>query len=207
MYTKYTLLLASQSHSRQVLLRQMQIPFQVIGQHADESACDWNLPLVEVVSNIALYKMQHAIVPDGVQEGEICFVLTADTLSQDGTSRLQGKPIDKQDAVGKIRVARQGSELATSFCIDKKIWDGQSWQLVERISQVVCASYRFDIPEEWIETYFQKSYALQCAGAVAIEDFGGQFLHDVKGSYSTIVGLPQFEVRQALEKLSFFNCV
>ena len=205
MHAKYTLLLASQSRSRQMLLAQIQIPFQVIGQHADESVCDWNLPLIEVVRNIALYKMEQAIVSNGKVEGEICFVLTADTLNLDVRGRLQGKPVDRKDAIEKIRISREGSDLATAFCIDKKKWNGISWELVERVCEVVCASYLFEIPETWIATYLEKSCGLQCAGAIAIEDFGGQFLRDVKGSYSAIVGLPQFEVRQALEKLGFFE--
>lgn len=205
MQTKNILLLASKSKSRQMLLRQMAINFMVIEQSADEAACDWNLSLDQVVQNIAHFKMEHALLPAGKVEGEVCFVLTADTLSQDSTGRLQGKPLDKSDAIEKIRASRAGNNLSTAFCLDKKVWKDGFWHLEKRISQVVSASYVFDIPEGWIETYFKNSYGMQCAGAIAIEDFGGQFLKNVTGSYSTIVGLPQFELRQALETLGFFE--
>ena len=48
-----TLLLASKSQSRQRLLRDARIPFAIIEQEADESKCDWALPLEQVVQSIA----------------------------------------------------------------------------------------------------------------------------------------------------------
>lgn len=84
----HTLLLASSSSSRKKLLDQSLIPFTVISQSADESQCDWMLSLPELVQTIAAYKMEHAILPVGAVEGEYCFVLTADTLSQDASNGL-----------------------------------------------------------------------------------------------------------------------
>ena len=41
----------------------------------------------------------------------------------------------------------------------------------------------------------------------AIEGFGGQFLQEVRGSYSAIVGLPLFQVRTALEHIGVFSLI
>jgi len=205
MKIKHILYLASQSWSRRALLEQAKIPFEVITQDADESQCDWNLPLPQVVKNIALYKMEHAVVPDGIKNGQICFVLTSDTLSQSLDGITHGKPVDKEDAIQKLRESRNGSRLCTAFCIDKKIWQDGSWHMQKQIVRVVKAEYTFDVPEEWIETYFDNSIAMRCAGAIAIEDFGNLFLKEVRGSYGAIVGLPLFEVRHALIELGFFE--
>ncbi len=199
------LFLASKSLSRQMLLRQAQIPFKTIKQEADESQCDWRLPLSRLVVNIALHKMNHAIVPDGLHEGDICFVLTADTMLQDKTGAIHGKPIDRADAIAKLKAVRDGATVYTAFCLDRKIWQYGSWKIDQRAQECVHAEYEFIIPDEWIDTYFKMSIGLQCAGGTAIEAYGNLFLKSVNGSYSAIVGLPLFEVRQTLEKMGFFS--
>jgi septum formation protein len=201
---KNTLLLGSKSPSRQMLLNLAQIPFTLIGQDADETLCDWALPLPEIVTHIARFKMEHVQLPAGF-DGQVCFVLTADTLTQDKNGAVQGKPVDRDDAIAKIKSSRVGSNLCTAFCLDKKIWRNNQWQLIERIEQVVHAEYLFVLPDEWIDIYLDTSIAMDTAGAITVEAFGAQFLKVVNGSYSAIIGLPLFEVREALAKLGFFE--
>jgi predicted house-cleaning NTP pyrophosphatase (Maf/HAM1 superfamily) len=69
---------------------------------------------------------------------------------------------------------------------------------------VVTADYVFDVPDAWLDIYLEKSRGLVASGAIAIEEFGSQFLKTVHGSYTTIVGLPMYELREALEKIGFF---
>src|ERR1700730_14012976 len=111
------LYLASQSASRQQLFKESKIPFKILAQNADEYVCDWSLPLEQLVAAIALHKMQQVKLPTG-KEGEIIFVLTADTLSQDKNGKIQGKPKDLADAIAKIKQAREGSRLCTAFYLD-----------------------------------------------------------------------------------------
>lgn len=202
-YTQ-VLLLGSSSASRAFLLREAHIPFQVIKQSADETKCDWTQPLPQLVATIARYKMEHLSVPAGTHQGQLCYVLTADTLSQDQTGAVHGKPTDKQDAIAKIQLARLGtSTLATAFCLDKKEWKDDSWSLVQRVEQVVSAQYTFQLPDEWMDEYFKNSVGLKASNAIAIEGFGSQFVRSVDGSYTAIIGLPLFELRCALEKIGF----
>jgi septum formation protein len=198
------LLLGSKSYSRKLLLDYARIPYQIVEQEADESQCDWNLPMQQVVENIALYKMNHVIMPKGTKEGDIAFVLTADTLSQERDGTISGKPTGEQDAIDKIRRARAGMRTGTGFCLDRRVWRAGNWEIEQRIQQYVEASYIFAIPEEWVERYMQNTISLNASGAIAIEEYGAQFLKEVQGSYTAIVGLPLFEVREALEKLGFF---
>jgi len=201
---KKTLHLASQSYSRQQLLKESQIPFTLLAQDADESACDWGLPIDQVVAAISLYKMEQVILPAGA-EGDVMFVITADTLSQDANGMIQGKPKDRDDAIAKIKQAREGSVLCTGFCLDKKIYRDGAWIIAERIHEVVRAEYLFYVPDNWIDTYLEKSIGLSCSNGIAVELFGAQFLKYIRGSYSTIVGLPMYEVREALERIGFFE--
>lgn len=203
-HIKNILLLGSKSASRQKLLNEAKIPFTLIEQDVDETKCDWALPLEQVVESIALYKMQHLILPEG-KEGDIAFVLTADTLSQDQEGSINGKPTDRTDAIAKIKAARNGSRLVTAFCLDKKIFRNNAWETEKRIVQCVHAEYQFLIPDHWIDIYIDNSPALNASNAIAIEDFGSPFLKTLTGSYSTIVGLPLYELREALESLDFFH--
>lgn len=202
--TKNVLFFGSKSQSRRMLLEESQIPFIVVDQNADESQCDWGIPLPQLVLNIAIYKMQHVILPSGTYEGKICYVLTADTMSHDKTGTIHGKPIDRADAIAKIKAAREGSFLCTAFCLDKKVWQGDNWVIEERIADIVFAEFLYIVPDNWLDIYLEKTPYLDVSGAIAVEKFGNQFLKTVQGSYSTIIGLPLFEVRQALEKLGFF---
>ncbi len=198
------LLLGSKSQSRQMLLSEAQIPFKLITQDADESQCDWGLPLQQLVEEIALHKMNHVVLPSGQSDGDICFVLTADTMVHDKQGTIHGKPTDKSDAIAKIKAVRSGARVSTAFCLDRNVWQQSAWKIDQRIAECVHAEYEFIIPDAWIDTYFEKSIGLQCAGGTAIEAYGNMFLKSVHGSYSTIVGLPMFEVRQALENIGFF---
>ncbi len=202
---EHTLFLGSKSQSRQVLLREAQIPFVLANQDADEALCDWNLPLNQAVAAIAAYKMDHVVLPQSAQ-GDCCFVLTADTLSNDINGRLNGKPIDREDAIAKITLNRDHEiTLATAFCLERKVYRDGRWHKDARIEQVVTARYVFDVPDAWIDIYLEKAPALTSSGAVAIELFGAQFLKKIDGSYTTVMGLPLFEVREALAQLGFFN--
>ena len=202
-YLMKTLYLGSTSASRKALLTATDIPFVCLPLDVDEKKCDWTLSLVQVVRAIAAYKMAHVQLPSGHESQEI-YVLTADTLSQDAQGAIVGKPTSRDDARVMIRAARDGMITCTAFCLEKKRYTQGFWHTVDRVEQAVQAQYYFDVPEEWLEWYLTHSRGLQCSGAIAIEDHGGLFLRDVQGSYTTISGLPLFELRQALEAMGFF---
>jgi septum formation protein len=205
------LYLASKSKSRQRLLKEAGINFEIIDQNADERSLSWDRPLKELLEIIAIFKMDNIIIPNNLnQENNIIFVLTADTMGVDQNGKIFGKPENKQDAINKIKAYRNGAQTATAFCLDRKIFKNNKWKLEERIINFVSAKYIFDIPDNWIERYFELSLAsginyLQVSGAVAVEEFGAQFLKSVDGSYTTIVGLPMYELREALSKIGFFK--
>jgi septum formation protein len=200
------LLLASQSASRRLLLEQAKIPFELIAQHADEAQCDWNRSLREVVNAIARYKMDHALIPPAPHDDAVCFVLTADTLCQTAQGTLMGKPVDHADAVAKIKLSNTGiCRAGTAFCLDRKIYRDGAWHRDDRIQQYVEARYEFHVPDHWIERYLAHSWAGNASGAIAVELYGAQFLKMIDGSYTALLGLPLFELRQALENLGFYR--
>lgn len=198
------LYLASKSQSRKTLLTKAGIPFELLEQDADEAQCDWTLPLAAVVESIARFKMEQVIGPHK-QEGTIIFVLTADTLSVDNTGKIRGKPTDLDHAVAMIKAARGPNNVCgTAFCLDKKIMKNGGWHTQQRIIGYAQATYHIDIPDAMIEDYIKKADALNGAGAIKIED-GAQFVKSIQGSYTAIIGLPMFELRQALQEIGFYS--
>lgn len=201
--TKNILLLASKSRSRKYLLTKAGIPFQVIEQDADEQIKVEQL--ADTVFAIAQQKMAHVILPADLDIARPVYVLTADTLVQNQKGEIYGKPIDVEDAVRMIKDARDGMQVSTAFCLDKKVWNGTQWHTVEQITDVVHATCVVDVPDDIIPLYIKSAHTMNCAGAIAIEDLGSPFLKSITGSYSAIIGLPLFEVHQALTKSGFFE--
>jgi septum formation protein len=201
------LYLASSSASRKQLLTDSQIPFEVVSQTADELPCDSGLSLQELVERIATDKMNHVVMPDGINN-EYAFVLTADTLTEHANGAIVGKPVDHADAIAQLRSIRDTWVITgTAFCLEKRQFqkDSNSWVTVDRIVQYVASRYQFCVSEEWIDRYLAASGGLSGSSAIAIEGYGSLFLKEMQGSYSSIVGLPLFEVRCALEKIGFFS--
>lgn len=197
------LLLGSQSESRRRLLADISVPFVQIDQSADEAQCDWNLPLQQLVESIAKHKMQHVIMPH-LEDGQEAFVLTADTLTFDKKGTPLGKPLSRERAKEMLRAIREGALVGSAFCLDKKRYEYDTWQIKERMLGYVEAELIFDVPDEAIETYLDNTIALKASGAITVEGYGAQFFKYLNGSFTTVQGLPLFELRQALEHMDFF---
>lgn len=210
MISDYILYVASGSPSRHQLLKDAQIPFKVIKQTADESLISRDQSLEDAVMQTAQLKMEHVIMPAG-KEGEIAFVLTADTMGVNSAGIVQGKPLNYEEAAQMIRSYRQGATTGTGVCIERRIYEGGHWITQQSKRLYVAASYVFDMPDQWIDYYIQNCRqlhgidVLEVSGGVAIEDFGAQFVHDLVGSYTTVIGLPMYEVRRALVELGFYS--
>jgi septum formation protein len=201
------LYLASKSASRRQLLQDAQIPFEVIGQDADETACDWAAPVAEIVQSIARQKMEHACVPSNFRENDCCIVVTADTLVQNCvTGKVFGKPTGYDDAVATLKELGQGVHVVTAFCCEKKRWKDGQWVTIQLIEKIVSGDIVLDIPDTWIPMYLEKHpCALDTAGVLFVEGHGAQFVKTVHGSYTAVLGLPMCELRLALEELGFFK--
>lgn len=201
------LLVGSSSASRKLLLEEAKIPFLCIGHTADEESADHSVPLKTLVSTIARLKMEHTIIPSSYNK-EYAYVLTADSLGNDAHGNVLGKPKDRQDALEKIRaINNKRSHGAVGVCIDKKIRNQQGmYQTIARKEICMESVYTFYVPETWMDRYLDNSWAMIAAGAIAVENYGAQFLKSIEqGSFSGLMGLPMYEVREALDELGFFE--
>lgn len=205
MKTDYRLCIASGSASRKKLLEQALIPYLVIDQDADESQIATNQELSHIVMQIAALKMKHAKIPAGKNNGDICFILTADTLGCTKSGRILCKPVDRNDGISMLYDARQGTLTVTGFCLRKLVWQQNCWVVLQEIIDYDQAESVFDVADECIDFYLDNIPFLTVSGAISIEGFGGQFLKSVNGSYESVVGLPMFKIRQLLFEFGFYN--
>jgi len=202
---KSILYIASNSASRKKILSDAQIPFQVIAQDADETQISLQQPLHEVGMQIAKLKMEHAQIPLGSQEGQICFVLTADTINRTPSGLSLCKPVDRADAIFMLHQARGGILTVTGFCVRKLVWHESAWQLVQEILDFDQAETIFNVPDDMIDFYLDAVSFLNVSGAISIEGVGELFLQSIHGNYGAVVGLPMFKVRQSLTQLGFYT--
>ncbi len=199
--------LASSSRARRELLATMDIPFTVIEQQATEKVRTAGRTFSEQLLAIAEQKMAHVVMPSVTEiQGLIAYVLVADTMGCDLQGRVHGKPKDREDARDKIKALRDGGIVGTAFCMAKKVWQDNAWHGIDEISHYIETKYTMDLPDEWIESYLDHTPDyLSISGAITIEGYGAQFIKTIDGSYSSVLGLPMAEVREALEELGYFE--
>lgn len=200
------LYLASQSPIRQQLLREAHIPFKVITQEIDENAHGLSFAVDERVIQIAQAKINHVLLPQGTFQGELCWIVTADSLVQGGSGEIVGKPSSREHAIAMLKMLREHPcRVVTGFCCERRRWNGVTWVLEQAHCQAVGAQVTISISDFWIPIYLDKHpYALQTAGVLVVEGYGAQFVKSITGSYTTVLGLPLYELREALETLGFF---
>ena len=194
------LYLASSSRSRKELLELAQIPFSLAVQSADESLYNWKQNPEDLVITLARAKMDAVVMP----EISDCFILTADTICVDLKGTIHGKPENHDDAIRMLTLWKQGSWVLTGFCLERRHKKEMSWTTIAKTEGVVTTKIEFSVPDEFLEEYLRKTPSFECAGAMAIEGYGFQFVQSIQGSYSNIIGLPMYEVREALNTLGFF---
>lgn len=204
MEKQHKLFLASASASRQKLLTEARIPFVVIEQTCDERAVQKPGPVEEVVQHLACCKAAAAVLPKELVNqpaDQPIFLLAADTFVSDLAGNLYGKQPDYQSAVAALRQLRSGATVTTGFCCQKVV----NARVVDQVVQAVGARIELSFSDAHIAYYLAgRPDFMHIAGALAVEEFGAQFMRAVYGSYTAVLGLPMAEVREALEKLGFF---
>jgi len=203
-----TLHLGSQSKSRQKLLDLACIPYRVIQHTSDECGVDASGSFHEYVLAIAQHKMDHLVLPDAPSERQPLFFLTADTLMRTAKSKqILGKPIDLAEAKSMLAMlCKEPIDLATACCLEQKKWNGTHWVTTIKEQWITPAILEFCVEEDEVDAYLEKTpNVLEACGGGKIEDFGLNFLKRIDGSFSTILGLPLYQLRIRLKKIGFFN--
>ena len=180
-----TLVLASSSPRRRMLLGQMGIPLHVNPPQVVEQELPGEAPEA-FVARVAREKAE--AVAQG-HPGRV--ILAADTaVVVDG--RPYGKPADANQARQMLRALSDRSHLVvTGVCVRGP--DGERQAVV-----TTRVSFR-QLTEAEIGWYVATGEPMDKAGAYAIQERGGAFVAAIEGSYSNVVGLPLAESLELLE--------
>ncbi len=183
--------LASASPRRQQLLTQLGVGHEVLRVAVDESLRATE-SAEDLVCRLAIAKAQAGLA---ARPARVAPVLAADTAVALGTE-VFGKPFDQADAARMLgRLAGRTHLVWTAVAVT----DGQRERVELCRSEV---TFRALAPEE-IAAYWRTGEPTDKAGAYAIQGCGAQFVADLRGSYSGVMGLPLFETARLL---TLFGC-
>jgi septum formation protein len=180
-----TLILASQSPRRKELLEQLGYHFTCLPADIDESVLAQENP-EQYVSRLAIEKARVI----AKQYDESVVVLGSDTSVVFGTNIL-GKPASLDECIAILSMlSGQTHQVITAVAVVK----GERTEVF-----VVRTEVDFKVlTEQEISRYWQTGEPQDKAGAYGIQGIAGQFVKQIRGSYSAVVGLPLYETSQLL---------
>ncbi|WP_174614575.1 Maf family protein [Virgibacillus ihumii] len=181
------LILASSSPRRQELLQQINIPFTIRKQNADESVIQTGDPY-EKVKQLALLKGRNVQI---VSEKEI--ILSADTVVS-FQNRIFEKPADEEEAF---------KMLSTMSGEMHEVYTGVMFrtQKTERVFVEKTSVEFWPLSDEEIKQYIATGDPFDKAGAYGIQSEGAVLVKGITGDYYNVVGLPVSRVVRELEQI------
>lgn len=180
--------LASRSPRRQELLRQVGVRFELLSADVPERRAPGQSP-ADYALAMALAKARAGRSAGAPQPLP---VLGADTdvVIDD---EIFGKPSGRDEALAMLsRLSNRTHEVFSSVAA---VLDGRS----ETALSVTRVTFGAITPAQ-ARAYWDTGEPADKAGAYAIQGFGAQFVKEIHGSYSGVVGLPLYETLQVLER-------
>jgi septum formation protein len=179
-----SIILASGSKRRQEYFRLLGLPFNIIPPQIDENPGDAGSPQ-DLAEDLAIRKVRKII--EYLRGQSPPWICGADTLvSVDGV--VFGKPKDRDDAKRMIAaLGGRSHEVITAVAL----YSGKANTIDCRsvLSEVLFTP----LAEGQIEWYLDTGEWQGVAGAYQIQGLGSCFISGIRGSYSSIVGLPLHE--------------
>ena len=182
------LLLASASPRRKELLEQVGIEFQVYKVDLDEAMRPGEAVLAHV-ERLALEKARLGYSRLSAQQSGLT-VLAADTVVEiDG--RVLGKPASTQQAAAFLaRLSGKKHKVHTAVAVVTR---------EKALHAVSSSEVEFmELSEQQIAAYVESGEPMDKAGAYAIQGIAAQFVVNLNGSYSGVMGLPLHETARLL---------
>jgi septum formation protein len=187
---KPVLILASQSPRRKELLSQLGYQFLTISADIDESIIGNESPC-DYVLRLAIEKAK--VVAQNQSTNSI--VLGSDT-SVIFEQHILGKPETIEDCCKQLLMLSNNThQVLTAIAAVKnnKIY-----------SAIISTDVTFKtLSIEEIQRYWQSGEPQDKAGSYGIQGIGGQFVTQINGSYSAVVGLPLYETAKLLAELDY----
>jgi len=184
-----SLVLASQSPRRQELLTQIGYTFTCKPANINEDIKGNETPF-NYVNRLAIEKAQASFQNiDGLHQG-FAVVLGSDT-SVVYNNCILGKPVDLDECITQLQMLSGNThQVLTSIAAISKD---------KVLSQVVTTDVTFKVLSlDEIMRYWETGEPQDKAGSYGIQGIAAQFVINISGSYSAVVGLPLYETAQLL---------
>ena len=188
--------LASQSPRRAQLLEQMGVPFDVFLPNDAEAAELLEIALpkenpVDYVQRVSLAKLQAIQQQIKTVQLPPQPILCADTTVA-FADEILGKPEDAADARRILSMlSGHTHQVHTAVAL---AWGRD----VKRACVTSQVTFKTISPAE-LEAYIQSGEPFGRAGAYAVQGLAATFIEHLSGSYSSVMGLPVFEVARLLQ--------
>lgn len=181
------IVLASSSPRRKELLQQLGLDFEIYSPDIDESVHENEL-VHHYVERLAREKAQTVLklFPEAI-------VIAADTsLGLDG--QIIGKPESKNHAFEIWKqLSGRWHDVFSGLCVATQ---------QQMLSQVVQTQVEFQrLTTQDMEDYWTTGEPVGKAGGYAIQGIASQYIPQIQGSYSNVVGLPLYEFAQLFERV------
>ena len=181
------IILASTSPQRQEFLRLLGLPFSCISPPIDENY-DSGAEPESVAKELAIRKVKSIVEMLGKKSPPpspfSLWVCGADTLISMG-GKIYGKPMDRKDAE-QMLMALEGRDHEVITAV--ALYNGRA-KTMDCRSVISTISFAPMIRGE-IEWYLDSGEWKDAAGSYKIQGLASCFITAIKGSYSSIVGLP-----------------
>ena len=190
--------LASQSPRRRQLLTQIGIQYELLlaGPEEDSEALETVMPgelpltYVKRVTQLKLDAAVSRMKQRGLPKAPI---LCADTTVALGRHIL-GKPEDDKDALRMLKMlSGQTHRVLTAVAVASN----RKRAICVSVSQVTFAPMKLSE----MKFYVASGEPMGKAGAYGIQGLAATYISEIKGSYSSIMGLPLFETAQLLKQI------
>ena len=188
------LILASASPRRRELLDQIGITVVAQAVDIDETPKKQEAVL-DYVQRLAVEKAQRGF--DIIENKQQLPVLGSDTVVEiDG--QILGKPTDRVHAKKLLQqLSGKKHTVHTSVAVVRSADNGSNMPLLATSSSQV--TFR-ELAEEEIDDYLASGEADDKAGAYAIQGIAAQFIENINGSFSGVMGLPLYETAKLLKQ-------
>lgn len=189
------LILASQSPRRKELLTQLGYQFISIAADIDETLNDgedsknYVIRLAEEKAKTIFFRLSEAEKINAV-------VIGSDT-SVVAEGEILGKPADEAECISTLmRLENKQHQVLTAIAVISQDTNNKT------ISKLIETQVKFKtLTVDEIKRYWLTGEPCDKAGSYAIQGIGGQFVTEIKGSYSAVVGLPLYETVQLLAQV------
>lgn len=181
------LILASQSPQRQELLQKLAIPFVTIPSTYNEHTAP-KMNVHKLSEYLAVQKAYACIIPQKYPE---ILVIAADTLIV-FKGKVYGKPQNKEEARNMLtNFSKKRHVVYTGLAV----YNPTTQKIFSCTSKNTVWFGKIDV-----ERYLKTKEWQQVAGSYRIQGQAQTFIKHIAGSYSSIMGLPLFELTNLLKK-------